>query len=203
MPANIASCNAYLGARPIADALAAGANVVVTGRVVDSAVILGPLIHEYGWAENAYDTLAQGALMGHILECGAQCAGGNFTDWHLVPDFSTMSYPVAEVQSDGTFEVSIPPDTGGLVSVATIAEPLVYEIGDPANYLLPNVACDFSDVKLEQTANNRVKVIGAKGHAPGRHYKLCMFCPPCELFQQRAICWVRRARCRRIKRPSA
>ena len=173
LPEKLASINAYLGARPIADALDAGADVVVTGRIVDTAVVLGPLMHEFGWAEADYDLLAQGSLAGHVLECGAQCTGGNFTDWFLVPDFSDISYPIAEVSMDGSFIVDIPPGTGGMVTPATVGEQILYEIGDPANYLLPDVICDFSFVALEQIAVNRVKVTGAKGRAPGNFYKIC------------------------------
>ncbi len=173
LPEKLASMNAYLGAQPIAEALAAGADIVVTGRVVDSAVVIGPLMHEFGWAANDYDALAQAALAGHVLECGAQCTGGNFTDWHLVPDFSNMSYPVAAVNSDASFTIEIPPGTGGLVTPGTVGEQILYEIGDPANYLLPDVACDFSHVELEQIDDNRVKVSGARGRAPGPSYKVC------------------------------
>lgn len=173
LPEKLASMNAYLGAQPIADALAAGADIVVTGRVVDSAVVIGPLMHEFGWAQTDYNALAQAALAGHVLECGAQCTGGNFTDWHLVPDFSNMSYPVAAVSHDASFTIEIPPQTGGLVSPASVGEQILYEIGDPANYLLPDVACDFTRVKLEQVGVNRVKVSGAQGRAPGPDYKVC------------------------------
>jgi hypothetical protein len=173
LPAKLASINAYLGAMPITDALAAGADIVVTGRVVDSAVALAPLIHEFGWSETDYDQLAQGSLVGHVIECGAQCTGGNYTDWQDVPDFSDMSYPIAEVSSDGSFIVDIPPETGGLVTVGSVGEQILYEIGDPANYLLPDVACDFSNIQLEQIAKDRLKVSGAKGRAPGNKYKVC------------------------------
>ncbi len=173
LPEKLASINAYLGAQPIADALNAGADVVVTGRVVDSAVMLAPLIHEFNWKSTDYDKLSQGSLVGHVLECGAQCTGGNFTDWHLVPDFANMSYPIATVESDGDFIVSIPPTTGGIVTVGTISEQIVYEIADPANYLLPDVACDWSKVTLEQVDENQVKVQGAKGRSPGSKYKVC------------------------------
>lgn len=173
LPEKLASINAYLGARPIADALAAGADIVVTGRVVDSAVVLGPLMHEFSWQATEYDQLAQGSLAGHVIECGAQCAGGNFTDWQLVPDFANMSYPVAEVSCDGNFIIDIPIGTGGIVTRATIGEQILYEIGDPANYLLPDVACDFSQVKLEQLGKDRVKVSGAVGRSPGNQYKIC------------------------------
>lgn len=173
LPDKLASANAYLGAQPIADALAAGANVVVTGRVVDSALVLGPLVHEFGWSMTDYDNLAQGSLAGHVLECGAQCAGGNFTDWHLVPDYSDISYPVAEIDANGDFTVGIPPETGGLVNRGSVGEQILYEIGDPANYLLPDVACDFSGVCLEEVGKDRVRVSGAKGRAPGPDYKVC------------------------------
>ncbi len=173
LPEKLASMNAYLGGAPVAQALAAGADVVVTGRVVDSAVVIGPLLHEFGWQLTQYNQIAQAALAGHVIECGAQCTGGNFTDWHLVPDFADMSYPIAEVSSDGSFVVEIPPNTGGLVSVATVAEQIVYEIGDPANYLLPDVACDFSHVKLQQIGINQVRVSNAQGRAPGNQYKVC------------------------------
>lgn len=173
LPEKLASMNAYLGAKPIAEALAAGADVVVTGRVVDSAVVLGPLIHEFGWSMTDYDRLAQGALAGHVLECGAQCTGGNFTDWHQVPDYSNISYPVAEVSADGDFTVEIPPGTGGMVTRGTVGEQILYEIGDPANYLLPDVACDFSGVTLSEIGTNRVQISGAKGRAPGPGYKVC------------------------------
>jgi hypothetical protein len=172
-PDKPASANAYFGAAPIADALAAGADVVVTGRVVDSAVVLGPLIHEYKWALDDYHRLAQGALCGHVIECGAQCTGGNFTDWHMVPDFSNMSYPVAEVEADGIFTIGIPSGSGGISTVGSVAEQIVYEIGDPANYLLPDVACDFSYVSVVQVAKDLVRVEGALGRAPGGQYKVC------------------------------
>lgn len=173
LPEKLASANAYLGAQPIADALAAGANVVVTGRVVDSALVLGPLIHEFGWSMKEYDKLAQGSLAGHVLECGAQCAGGNFTDWHLVPDYADISYPVAEIEASGDFTVGIPPETGGLINRGSVGEQILYEIGDPANYLLPDVACDFTGVTLEEVGKDRVRVSGAKGRAPGPNYKVC------------------------------
>ena len=172
LPEKLASINAYLGAEPIAEALRS-ADIIVTGRVVDSAVVIGPLVHEFGWNKQQYDLLAQAALAGHIIECGAQCTGGNFTDWHLVPDFSNMSYPIVEVSENGDFSVQIAPETGGMVTPATVAEQIVYEIGDPANYLLPDVTCDFTFVQLKQIDENCVLVSGAKGFAPSNQYKVC------------------------------
>ena len=172
-PDRVASVNAYLGARPIEAALGLGADVVLTGRCVDSALALGPLIHEFGWGPEDYDRLSAGSLAGHAIECGAQATGGVFTDWREVADgWSDMGFPIAECEADGTFTLTKPTNTGGRATCATVAEQIVYEVGDPVAYLLPDVCCDWSEVKLEQTAENRVRVSGAKGRAPTASHKV-------------------------------
>ncbi|MEQ8699438.1 MAG: acyclic terpene utilization AtuA family protein, partial [Bauldia litoralis] len=177
LPGDVASINAYLGATPIARALDAGADIVITGRCVDSALTLGPLIHEFGWAVDDFDRLSAGSLAGHLIECGAQVTGGNFTDWEAVPDWHNMGFPIAECRADGSFTITKPEDTGGLVSVATVAEQLLYEIGDPGAYLLPDVTCDWTGVVLKQDGANRVRVSGAAGRPPPARYKACATYP--------------------------
>jgi len=169
----IASINAYLGAFPVAAALEKGADIVVTGRCVDSAVTLGACIHQFGWGRDDFDKLAMGSLAGHIIECGPQATGGNFTDWEEVEGLETIGYPIAEVRADGSFDCSKPEGTGGLVSRATIAEQMLYEIGDPQAYRLPDVICDFSAVRLQQIEDNLVRVTGATGLPAPDSYKVC------------------------------
>ena len=173
-PERPVSANAYLGGFPIAAALEAGADIVVTGRVVDSAIVLGPLIHEFGWREDQFDLLAAGTLAGHLLECGAQVTGGTFTDWRDVPDWANMGYPIGECHSDGTLVMTKPAGTGGLVSVGTVAEQLLYEVSDPADYIVADVRCDFSNVSLEQVGQDRVRVSGARGNPASDTYKACV-----------------------------
>lgn len=169
----VASINAYLGAFPIAKALDEGADIILTGRVVDSAVTLGACIHEFGWSKTDLDELAGGSLAGHILECGPQATGGNLTDWELVADtYFNIGYPIAEISADGSFICTKPENTGGLVTPHTVGEQMLYEIGDPQAYVLPDVVCDFSAVTIEQKAENRVQVSGARGRPAPPDYKV-------------------------------
>ena len=172
LPANIISANAYLGASPIAEALRAGADVVITGRCVDSALALGPLLARFGWKPTDFDQLAMGSLAGHIIECGTQATGGIFTDWRCVQaGWDDMGYPIVECDAAGTFVVTKPADTGGRVTPATLAEQITYEVHDPGAYVLPDVICDWRDVRLEDLGQDRVRVTGARGIPPTADYK--------------------------------
>ena len=172
-PASLASVNAYLGGFPVAAALDGGADIVITGRSVDSAVTLGACIHAFGWQPQDLDKLAGGSLAGHIIECGPQASGGNFTDWQLSGDIADIGYPFIDIDADGVFDVMKPEDTSGVVNVGTVSEQMLYEIGDPQAYLLPDVTCDFSEVTIEQVGDNKVRVANAKGHTPPTQYKVC------------------------------
>jgi hypothetical protein len=161
------AANVYLGARPIADALLAGAQVVVTGRVADPALALGPLAAHFGWDWEDWDRLAAGTLVGHLLECGSQVTGGYFADpgYKEVPRPEAIGFPIAEVSTDGSFVVTKAPDTGGLVTARTVTEQVLYEMHDPAAYLTPDVTLDVTGIQLEQVSPDRVRVTGARGHA--------------------------------------
>jgi hypothetical protein len=172
LPARLLTANAYLGALPIKAALDHGADIVITGRCADSALALGALMHEFGWSSDDYDRLAAGSLVGHMLECGAQGVGGLHTDWRIVPGWENIGYPIAECRADGTFVLTKPPGTGGLVTPGTASEQALYEIGDPAAYILPDVIADFSHVSLRQDGPERVAVSGAQGRPPTEYYKV-------------------------------
>lgn len=161
---HVSSANAYFGAWPVVEALNAGAHVTVTGRVTDTGITLAPMIHSFGWAADDWDKLAAGIVAGHIVECGAQSTGGNFTDWRSVKSFHDIGYPVLEVFPDGSFIVTKQPGTGGLVSVRTVREQLLYEMGDPREYITPDVVADFATAKLEQVGKDKVRVWGVKGY---------------------------------------
>ncbi len=159
----VSSANAYYGAWPVVDALASGARVVVTGRCTDTGITLAPMIHTFGWAANDWDRLAAGIVAGHIIECGAQSTGGNLTDWRRVKRFESIGYPIVEVSEDGSFVVTKHAGTGGAVTVRSVKEQLVYEMGDPRSYITPDVIADFATIRLEQLGRDRVRVWGVKG----------------------------------------
>lgn len=166
------SANAYLGALPIKAALDAGADIVLTGRCADSALAVGVLMHEFGWGTDDLDRLASASLVGHLLECGPQATGGNFTDWEEVPGWGNIGYPIAICEPSGDFTVTKPAGTGGLIDTRCLTEQLFYEIGNPARYILPDVVADFSEVVLAQVDPDHVRVTGAVGHPPTLQYKV-------------------------------
>jgi len=168
----VTSANVYLSAFPIAEALDRGAQIVITGRGTDPGLVLGPLIHEFGWKASDYDLLAAGTVAGHIVECGAQCTGGNFTDWRSVPDLARVGYPIVEASADGAFVVTKHAGTGGLVDASAIAHQLAYEMGDPRHYLGPDVDADFTSFALADDGKDRVRISGVRGRAPTPTYKV-------------------------------
>ncbi|WP_144630697.1 acyclic terpene utilization AtuA family protein [Bordetella genomosp. 13] len=173
LPDALLSANAYLGAFPIAAALDEGADIVITGRCVDSALALGPLIHEFGWTRDRADLLSAGSLAGHVLECGPQCTGGFATDWRSTQEgWADIGFPVALCHADGSFVVTKPPGTGGAVTCQSVAEQITYETGDPRCYRLPDVCCDWSEVRVDPAGPDQVLVRGARGRPASGTYKV-------------------------------
>lgn len=169
----VQSANAYLGAWPIVEALRDGARVVVTGRATDTGLTLAPLINEFGWGETDWDKLAAGTVAGHIIECGAQCSGGNCQhEWQTIPDLANVGFPIVEAGADGTFVVTKHEGTGGRVSVPSVKEQLVYEMGDPREYITPDCVADFTTIRLEDAGADRVRVHGIKGKPATEFYKV-------------------------------
>ncbi|HVS20222.1 MAG TPA: acyclic terpene utilization AtuA family protein [Pyrinomonadaceae bacterium] len=160
----IQSANAYLGAAPIVEALNHGAQIVITGRATDTGLTLGPMIHEFGWRSDEWDKLAAGTIAGHIIECGAQCSGGNCQyEWQSIPDLANVGFPIAEASADGTFVITKHEGTGGRVNIPSIKEQLVYEMGDPREYITPDCVADFTTIQLAGDGSDRVRVFGIKG----------------------------------------
>lgn len=169
----ILSANVYFGAFPIVEALKQGADIVITGRTTDTGLTLAPMIYEFGWRKNDYDLLSAGTVAGHILECGAQSSGGNFLgDWQSIPDMAEIGFPIAEAYPNGEVIITKHPGTGGRVSFETVAEQLLYEIGDPKNYITPDCIADFTSIKLEDLGNDRVKMFNVKGFPETEFYKV-------------------------------
>ena len=170
----VSSANVYLGAFPVAQALDQGAQIVITGRCTDPGLVLAPLIHEFGWKPDDFDRLAAGTVAGHIVECGAQCTGGNFTDWRQVENMAMIGYPIIEARADGSFHVTKHAGTGGMVTRDSVAHQLVYEMGDPANYMTPDCSADFTSFELTDEGDDRVRVQGVRGGPPTETHKVSM-----------------------------
>ncbi|MGH9559211.1 MAG: acyclic terpene utilization AtuA family protein [Bryobacteraceae bacterium] len=171
--ASVQSANVYLGAFPIAEALSRGAQIVITGRVADPSLTLAPMIHHFGWKADEWDKLAAGAVAGHTIECGAQCTGGNCqVDWESIPDLAGVGYPIVEAEPDGTFSVTKHAGTGGRVTVASIKEQLLYETGDPKEFITPDCIADFTTIQLAQAGPDRVRFSGIRGRAATPFYKV-------------------------------
>lgn len=168
----VSSANVYLGAFPIAEALEQGAQIVVTGRCTDPSLVVGPMIYEFGWGEREYDRLAAGTVAGHVIECGAQCTGGIYTDWREVNNMAEIGYPIIEVDPSGDFTVTKQPDTGGVVNYPSVVSQVVYEIENPREYLTPDVTADFTSFRVNEEGPDRVRVSGAKGTSPPDMYKV-------------------------------
>jgi hypothetical protein len=169
----VQSANVYFGARPIAQALAGGAQIIITGRSTDSGLTLAPMIHEFNWAETDWDKLAAGTIAGHIIECGAQCTGGNcLIGWETIPNLANIGYPIIEASADGDFVVTKHQGTGGRITVAVVKEQLVYEMGDPRHYITPDCIADFTTIQIEQVGQDRVRLTGIKGRPATDTYKV-------------------------------
>ena len=169
----VQSANVYLGAAPLVEALNKGANVVIAGRVTDTGLTLAPMIHEFGWSETDWDRLAAGTIAGHIIECGAQCSGGNCQyDWQSIPDLANVGFPIAEAAPNGEFAITKHKGTGGVVSVPSVKEQLLYEMGDPHEYITPDVVADFTTIQVADDGENRVRVYGIKGKPFTEFYKV-------------------------------
>ena len=160
----IQSANAYLGAWPMVEALNRGARIVITGRATDTGLTLAPLIHEFGWQADDWNRMAAGTIAGHIIECGAQCSGGNCQyDWRNIPNLADVGFPIVEAAPDGTFVITKHEKTGGCINIPSIKEQLVYEMGDPQEYITPDCVADFTSVRLENAGSDRVRVYGIEG----------------------------------------
>ncbi len=170
--ARVVSANAYLGAAPIVQALRGGAAVVITGRIADASLTVAPAVHEFGWGWDDWDRLSAASVAGHLIECGAQATGGLCCNWQEVPDLANVGYPIAEVEADGTVRITKPPGSGGAVNRETVSEQLLYEVGDPAAYLTPDVTADFTSVALAETGPDTVEVRGARGKPATDTYKV-------------------------------
>jgi hypothetical protein len=178
LPESALFANAYLGARPVVEALDAGAHIVVTGRVADASLFLAPLVHEMGWGWEDWDRLAAGVTLGHLLECSGQVTGGNYSGpWWENPDPHRVAFPLAEAEADGSFVVTKPPGTGGMVTFDTVREQLMYEVHDPRAYLNPDVTADFAAVAVDDLGDDRVRVSGARGGPAPESYK-ALVCTP-------------------------
>jgi hypothetical protein len=169
----VQSANVYLGARPLVEALGQGAQIVVGGRLTDTGLTLAPLMHEFGWAFDDWDRIAAGTIAGHIIECGAQCSGGNCQyDWQSIPDMANIGFPIVEASPDGEFVVTKHDGTGGRINIPSVKEQLLYEMGDPKSYITPDVVADFSSIHLADGGKDRVKVFGIKGNPSTEFYKV-------------------------------
>lgn len=171
---HLESANVYFGVAPVAEALKWKPDIIITGRVTDTGITLAPMVYEFGWALNDWNKMAAGIVAGHILECGTQSTGGNFTDWELVPSFDNVGFPIVEVREDASFIVTKHANTGGLVSVDTVREQLFYEMGNPKSYITPDVVADFATIQLQADGSNRVLVSGVKGYEATPLYKVSM-----------------------------